>query len=603
MDELRHWFMVPFQRLRIRDKIIAVYIPLIIIPLFVLGYFSSNLFTDSLISKTKQNVINESNLIITRIDSIIGNSESCANIMMANFNHIYANFRRNRSPVEDKQMRNQIQTQYAIDLLNFPDIDSVAFIDRQDQLYTTYFPFQPKDNFVFINGFLENIHSLPSYGVNNWLPMQYRDYLVTDTKVPVLSIGKEIIDLKSGRPFGTLVVNVKESTLSAVYAETEYRNSNKYFILDQNGIIISSPIKSDLLKPLKDKSLEELLLSQDSFSKILNTQTGRELVTSLTYGKMGWKLVNIVPVTMITDDIRKNTWMTVLIGAICLVFAILGAGTLSIVIVNPLQKLTKAMRRVKDGQMDVSAQIHTADEIGLLSSVFDSMIERMKKLLHRVELDQKMKKEYELALIHAQIKPHFLYNTLDLIYILNDMDRNREARDTTKALADFYRVALSKGSEMITIGEEIKNANDYLSIQRVRYPDVFDFDIEMPQELMRYEIPKLSIQPLIENAIYHGLKMKGDIGHIHIKGCRDDQGIYIIIQDDGIGIKESKLLDIWKRFSHAGEPVSFGIFSVHERIRLYFGDQYGVTINSVEGQGTEVRLRLPADWNRRDFSV
>jgi two-component system sensor histidine kinase YesM len=596
-------FRAPFQRLLIRDKIIAVYIPLIIVPLFALGYLSNDLFTHSLIDKTKQNVQNESTLILTRIDSMIRNSESSANIMMANFNHIYENTPVHRSTYQEYQLRNQMLTQFSIDLLNFPDVDSAVFIDSEHHLYSSYFPSKANDSLVFENGFLDSIHNLPGYGVNYWFPMQFRDFLVTDPNVPVLSIGKVIIDLKYGRPFGTLIVNVKESAISAIYTDMGPNNSDNYKIIDRNGLIISSSDKSELMQPIKDEGLRKLILSKDSLSQIVDTQTGRKLITSASYEKLGWKLVNIVPMKMITGDIQKNSRMTIVIGAICLIFALLGAGALSRVIVNPLQKLAKAMRRAKEGDLDVSAQIFTADEIGLLASVFNSMIVRIKDLLHRVELDQKMKKEYELALIHAQIKPHFLYNTLDLVYLLNDLGRNLEARDTTKALADFYRIALSKGSEMITIGEEIKNARDYMSIQRVRYPDVFDFDIEVPQDLMRYIIPKLSIQPLVENAIYHGLKMKGSLGHIRISGCREGQAIVITVRDDGIGIPASKLQDIWNRSLQDGKPVSFGIFSVHERIRLYFGEEFGITINSRKREGTEVNIRVPADGDRRNSNV
>jgi two-component system sensor histidine kinase YesM len=602
---MNKWFSfhVPFQRLLIRDKIIAVYIPLIIVPLFVLGYLTNDLFTHSLIDKTKQNVQDESTLILTRIDSMIRNSESSANIMMANFNHIYTNKPVLKSPYQENQLRNQIMTQFSIDLLNFPDVDSAVFIDSEHHLYTSYFPSKINDGLVFKNGFLESIHKLPGYGVNNWFPMQVRDFLVTDPNVPVLSIGKEIIDLKYGRWFGTLIVNVKESAISAIFTDMGSKTNNNFLIIDRSGRVISSSDKSELLQPIKDEGLRKLILSRDSLSQIVDTQTGKKLITSSSYEKLGWKLVNIVPVEMITGDIQKNSRMTIVIGAICLIFALLGAGTLSRVIVNPLQKLAKAMRRAKEGDLDVSAQIYTADEIGLLASVFNSMIVRIKDLLQRAELDQKMKKEYELALIHAQIKPHFLYNTLDLVYMLNDLGRNEEARDTTKALADFYRIALSKGSEMITIGEEIKNARDYMSIQRVRYPDVFDFDIEVPQELMRYKIPKLSIQPLVENAIYHGLKMKGSLGHIWISGCREGQVVVLTVRDDGIGMPASKLKDIFNRNPQDGIPVSFGIFSVHERIRLYFGEEYGVAISSREREGAEVKIRVPADGDRRNSNV
>jgi two-component system, sensor histidine kinase YesM len=583
----------PFRRLLIRNKIIVVFFPLIIIPLLTLGYFTSHLFTNTLIGKTKQNVFDESALILTRIDSMIRNSESSANTIMEGLNHIYQNNAPPQNSFEENQRRVQIQTLFDIELFNFPDVDSATFIDSRGQQYTSYFPAHNDDSKIFGSKLLNNIEKLPGYGVNNWFPMQFRDYLVTNPHDPVLSIGKRIIDLKYGQPFGILIVNMKESEFSSIYANMVSYPNEYYRIIDSKGTVISSPYKSELMKPLQDEALRKLIESRDSFSEIVNTQTGPNLVTSVGYAKMGWKLVNIVPQKAITEDIRNNIRTTVMIGSICLVFALLGATILSRVIVNPLQKLAKAMRRMNDVELNVSAEIHTEDEIGVLASVFNSMIARMKELLNRVEAEQRIKKEYELALIHAQIKPHFLYNTLDLIYLLNDLGRSGEARDTTKALADFYRVALSKGSEIITVGEEIRNARDYLSIQHARYPDVFDFDIELSPDVMRSVIPKLSIQPLVENAIYHGLKTKGSLGHIRIRGFQDEQAVTIVVIDDGVGMSESKLREIRNRWSHDERPVSFGIFSVHERIRLYFGNEYGVTISSQEHEGTEVRIRLP----------
>jgi two-component system sensor histidine kinase YesM len=259
------------------------------------------------------------------------------------------------------------------------------------------------------------------------------------------------------------------------------------------------------------------------------------------------------------------------------------------------------MRRVKEGDLNAIAHIHTSDEIGLLASVFNSMINRIKELLLQVELDQIKKKEIELALIHSQIKPHFLYNTLDLIYVLNDMNLQHEARDTTKALADFYRVALSKGSEIITIGEEIKNACDYLAIQNVRYSDIFDYGMEIDKDILHCEIPKLTLQPILENAIYHGLKLKGSKGHIQIRGFKEEKRIIIHIADDGVGIQQNAQIHNLKQFTENGKPTSFGLFSVHERIRLYFGIEYGITIKSQEGMGTTITVCIPADGERRNI--
>ncbi|MEK8129553.1 sensor histidine kinase [Paenibacillus filicis] len=593
-----------FERLWIRNKIIVIYIPLIIVPLLVLGVVSNRMFTDSLIEKTKRNSIDESNLILSQVNSIIQNMESCANILTTDLNRIMSRNPGGADPYETLQFRGQIESQLATDLTIFPDVDSAIFIDSRNlNIFTSYPTRGDKDRAVFGSGMLEQIPPDESFGVNHWLPMQRRDYLVTDPQTPVVTLAKVVADLNTGTPLGTLLLNVKERSISAAYLNMSKGSSSHYFVVDQQGMVISAPETARLLKPLQDDGLNRLLTASGSFSQVVRTDAGNNLVTSVAYDKLGWMLVNVVPMYMLTGDIQKNSWMTALIGAVCLLFGLVGAGMLSRIIARPLLQLTKAMRKVKDGHLDSRSDIQTPDEIGLLSSVFNTMIAQIQGLLQRVETEQRMKKEYELALIHAQIKPHFLYNTLDLIYVLNDLNRIQEARDTTKALADYYRIALSKGKEIITVGEEIKNAADYLAIQHMRYSDVFDFSIQVPRELLHEEIPKLSLQPIVENAIYHGLKTKGSFGHIIIDGFREGAAIVLRVKDDGIGISEEKAGAILRLGSGPHVPSSFGLFSVHERIRLYFGEPFGVTIQSEPGKGTEVRITVPIDDSRRKAYV
>ncbi|WP_262384906.1 sensor histidine kinase [Paenibacillus terrae] len=172
------------------------------------------------------------------------------------------------------------------------------------------------------------------------------------------------------------------------------------------------------------------------------------LVTVTDYNRMDWKLVNIVSLSLLTADFRQNVRLSLLIGLLCLVFSWLGASFLSKLVVSPLEQLTRTMRKVVTGDLQSVTAVRTEDEIGTIAEVFNFMVRRVRKLLDEVRQEQNRKREYELALMSAQIKPHFLYNTLDTIYALNELDRNDEARDTTKALADFYRMVLNKGREL-----------------------------------------------------------------------------------------------------------------------------------------------------------
>jgi two-component system sensor histidine kinase YesM len=211
--------------------------------------------------------------------------------------------------------------------------------------------------------------------------------------------------------------------------------------------------------------------------------------------------------------------------------------------------------------------------------------------------EQKIKSKIQLALLQSQIKPHFLYNALDLIFVLSDAGKSIEARDAVKALADFYRAFLSGGDEIVSIKDEIKNAESYLFLQEKRYYDVFSYRIDINPEIIDYKIMKMTFQPIVENSIYHGLRNSGKKGTVEIKGMRSGKLICITIQDDGVGIKREHLLELQKnlRESKPGGK-AYGLTSIDKRIKLYFGQAYGIGIESEEGNGAIVTIRLPAKF-------
>jgi LytS/YehU family sensor histidine kinase len=209
--------------------------------------------------------------------------------------------------------------------------------------------------------------------------------------------------------------------------------------------------------------------------------------------------------------------------------------------------------------------------------------------------EQKIKSKIQLALLQSQIKPHFLYNALDLIFVLSDSGRSIEARDAVKALAGFYRAFLSGGDEIVSIKDEIKNAESYLFLQEKRYHDTFSYYIDMSPEIMNYKIMKMTFQPIIENSIYHGIRKSDRKGTVEIKGIQTGKLACITIQDDGIGIKKDCLLELQKDLRESKpDGKAYGLTSIDKRIKLYFGQVYGISIESEENKGTLVTIRLPA---------
>jgi len=587
-----------FANQSIRNKIIITYLPIIIIPLFILGYVPSSIFSKNIIEKTKKSINDNSGLIISRIESKLESVESCANTLVINLNKVLAEeSAADMDPMADLTLQNKIRNQLSFALLLFPDVESVAFIDENDKIYGSDILLEYNKEKAIESEILKEIDA--TNGNNIWFEMQTRDYLTTDKDLPVMTLGKRVININTGQNLGSLVLNLRESSLSDIYKKVDISLGSYYYIVDNQGIIISSKNQEDVLKRIDDLSLLDWILNSNNTTEIMTLQGTEMLVSRSKFqnSEFNLNLVCQIPLNELTSEIKKITLVVILIGIACLLFALWSAGILSKLLVSPIIKLTNNMSKVKEGNINVYCDITTSDEIGLLASGFNTMIQRIKVLINNVYDEQRKKREYELALIQSQIKPHFLYNTLDVIYVLAEMNKIDGVKKTTKALADFYRSVLSNGREIITIEEEIKIVKEYLFIQRIRFSDVFDFDIDINEDILKNYIVKLTVQPIVENAIYHGLRKKGTFGKIVIKGYSLNDRIIIKVIDDGIGISEENLNEILNN-KNVKEKGSFGIYSVHDRIRLFFGEKYGLDIKSKLGEGTEVTISLPKKEKR-----
>lgn len=215
-------------------------------------------------------------------------------------------------------------------------------------------------------------------------------------------------------------------------------------------------------------------------------------------------------------------------------------------------------------------------------------------LLEEVEQERKLRHLAEIKILQAQVEPHFLYNTLDAIMWLVEAEKQQEAVEMLGQLSLFYRISLSNGQDVICLKEEIEHTRSYMEIQKRCYHDIMDYKITLPKELEEVRLPKLIIQPLAENALYHGAKQKRGKSMIQI-ACQDlEEDILIIVEDNGAGMKADKLMEVQQALKE-GKRVGFGLAAVHERIRLYYGALYGVKINSKYGEGTRVEVQLPKE--------
>lgn len=280
-------------------------------------------------------------------------------------------------------------------------------------------------------------------------------------------------------------------------------------------------------------------------------------------------------------------------------FSIVAAWIISASIYIPIKKLHDVTTTITKNDLQALMTRDNVDEITELGLSFNIMIGRIRELLAAKIKEQEHLKKAELRALQAQINPHFLYNTLDTIIWLAEAHKTAQVIEIVRALSNFFRIALSKGQDWITIHQEVEHVRSYLTIQKMRYRDILDYKIEVDEDILDGVILKLTLQPLVENALYHGIKNKRNGGLITVRAKRADQsGVLLEVQDDGVGFTTYKLAQIQQEIDDDSEEITlkesgFGLENVNKRIKLFYGKQYGLSIDSHYLEGTRVTVAIP----------
>ena len=262
-------------------------------------------------------------------------------------------------------------------------------------------------------------------------------------------------------------------------------------------------------------------------------------------------------------------------------------------ITGPIAQLCTRVAGIGSGDLVEREPIQAEEyEIRTLSEGFEQMVGRLNRQIQETSRNQENLRRTELALIQAQVNPHFLYNTMDTIIWLIEAEKTEEAVEMVSNLSSFFRHSLSRGRDIITLQEEEQHVRSYLQIQQVRYKDIMRYTVNIAPELGEVRVPKLTLQPLVENALYHGIKQKRGLGHIYIVGRSEGEDILLQVTDDGVGMPPERLEELRSALER-GRRVGFGLSTVHERVRLFFGPPYGLSISSQPGVGTTISVRIP----------
>jgi len=400
-----------------------------------------------------------------------------------------------------------------------------------------------------------------------------------------ISGGIAIKDKADGSLIGVVLVEIPEGQVAEVMRTKSPETGRVYMINAANKVVAQSDAAGS---PALDSSNPILPDGTLIASKNL-------LVIEEMSGLTGWKTVGVIPIKELTKDSDKIGG--VILGVLLLVcfFAIVFAWQMTRSVVKPIKEMSFLMKRVEAGDFQVTMPAGYRDEIGRLSRSFNLMIRKTDELMKRVLSDQEALRQAEIKSLQYQINPHFLYNTLDSIVWLA---RTRKMDDVVRmvmAITKLFRIGISRGKDIITIREELEHVNNYLIIQQMRYKKILAYTIDIPERLLDYRISKVILQPIVENAIYHGIKMKTEKGRITIASEEAADHLRLFVRDDGIGMTEEQLARLNNALmDRPGEKLNiYGIKNVDERIKLFFGPQYGLTYHSEHDGGTTVEIKIP----------
>ncbi len=397
---------------------------------------------------------------------------------------------------------------------------------------------------------------------------------------------------------GVILVDLNYSLIEDMVSRIAIGEKGYIFIVDELGQMVYHPKRELIYSGLRTESIDELITSKE---EVVRDEVDGETVDYIVAisNFSNWRVVGKVFV----DDINvyQETLKKIFISMIftALVIAVSLSVILAGTILGPVKRLLSGIYTFQSGQLDVEVQVESENELGLLTSEFNRMTKRIKALVDENKKSERSKRKSELDALQAQINPHFLYNTLDSIVWMGEAGKSKEVVKMTSALARLFRISISKGEEYITIKQEIEHIESYLAIQYMRYGNRLKYKISVDERLLDIKIIKILLQPIVENAIYHGIKQLPGEGLIQIRVTKETDEtmnksyLHIEVEDNGMGMNQETIEKLLKGGISPKSKGGVGVYNVDQRIKLYYGDEYGLDIKTEMFEGTTVIFKLP----------
>lgn len=594
---------VPYSQ-SLKTRLITFFILLVTIPTLTIGIFSyavSNQAIEEKVSNfTHQIVVQTANNLEQLLNGV--EDVSLQLVAMDEISLLWSRLEATEDSAEtdEEMVRLQERIRSVIDNLiaSRTDIIGVNILYRDETTALVY-----GEPLIDLKSFSTDPVYLAALGAGRapiW-SSTYRNPNTIATYTHISTLARRIIDSQSGRVIGVMLIGIKEFAMADTFSYLDLGPSGTTFIIDSEGRIVSDLNKRRLETIANEPYIREILGNNGPERTFSSSVSGDKILVSYeTLPSTSWYLVSVVPFNYLVSEIRANSWLTIQVALGFIVVAVLLGLMVSWSIFRPIETLHRNMEAIEKGDLTVRTAPVGNNEITHLAHSFNRMAERIDYLINQVYEFRLMKQESEIRALHAQINPHFLYNTLTLIDGVALENGQKEIADIVQILADIFRYSTS-GDDFATIDEELYHVSRYLTIQTLRSGGKFHYEIQADDDIRDCIVPKLLLQPIVENSIKHGLDKKLENSNLLIIAKSEGaDGIRITIRDNGAGMDEQQIVQIREALAEAdlkdywsdADNSHIGIRNVHSRIRNCFGDAWGLSVNSIDGIGSEFVLRI-----------
>ncbi len=411
-----------------------------------------------------------------------------------------------------------------------------------------------------------------------------------------VNLARTVRDMESGEPIGYILIRTNERYLSKIY-ETIDAHKQKVFIVSDAGTIASSNTP-DLITGEAYQDQELMKAIQNSIEKGKNsfnyTLDQKYLAVFSKAEQADWYIVGLIPYAYLNEESRRIGIFSIAVGLICFLLSILLSLIISRSISVPLKNMVHTMQLVKEGDLSVVIEDQSQDELSEVANHFDEMLKEIKDLLETTKIQEKEKRKAELLALQAQINPHFISNTLNSIKWMASIQGAENIEKLIYSLIQMLNASIGKNDKSITLEEELEYLKNYIVIQEFRYYDKFKVKFDIDEETLHFKLLRFLLQPILENAIIHGIEPLEGQGFILIKAFRDGEDFKITVTDNGVGFTQKRMNEVLQEPTKKVDGFcGIGISNVNDRIKMVYGDRYGVKIQSFENIYTTIEISLP----------